>query len=199
MSEEIEVQTEDFDQPVESELDALKLRAETLGIKFHPAISLDKLRERVEEAMEAPVETPTEESGVPVATGSRKTVHNTGKTAEELLDDARKLVRVRVTCMNPAKREWEGEIFTAGNSIVGTHRKYVHYNTDWHVPNIIFKMMKARKCQVFTTSKARNGVQIRQSKMIPEFSIDVLEPLTEQELKELAQRQKMASGSAESI
>ena len=108
--------------------------------------------------------------------------------------EASELVRIRLTCMNPNKREWEGEIFSAGNSLVGTFTKYVPFNVDdgWHVPQIILEMIRARQCQIFYTEKSRNGVNVRKGKLIKEFNVEVLPPLTPAELHDLAQRQAMA-------
>ena len=96
--------------------------------------------------------------------------------------------------MNPMKNEWPGEIFTTGNDVVGTFKKYVPFNADdgWHVPHIIYEMIRDRQCQVFTTTRTKNGVGVRQGKLIKEFAVEVLSDLTEAELAELAQRQAMA-------
>ncbi len=115
-----------------------------------------------------------------------------------LRKEASALVRVRVTCMNPNKKEWKGEIFTASNSIVGTFRKYVQFNTEdgWHVPQIILNMIKARQFQTFYTIKNERGVAVRKGKLVPEFAVEVLPPLTEEELLELSRRQALAGGVA---
>ena len=96
--------------------------------------------------------------------------------------------------MNPNKKEWEGEIITAGNAGVGTFKKYIPFNADegWHVPNIIYQVLKGRECQVFSTVTGPRGNKFRKGKLIKEFAIEVLPPLTEDELKDLAQRQAMA-------
>lgn len=47
-------------------------------------------------------------------------------------------------------------------------------------------------CQIFVTDKSKNGVTVRKGKLIKEFAIEYLEPLTQQELDELARRQAMA-------
>src|SRR5690606_32581434 len=108
--------------------------------------------------------------------------------------EAEELVRIRVTCMNPAKKEWEGEIFTAGNSTVGTFKKYVPFNADdgWHVPRIIYNQIIQRQCQVFYSVKDERGNSIRKGKLIKEFAVEVLPQLTKEELQELARRQAMA-------
>lgn len=106
------------------------------------------------------------------------------------------MVRVRVVCMNPAKKEWQGEIFTVGNNAVGTVKKYIPFNSDegWHIPRIMLTMLEQRQCQIFVTSKTKLGVSVRQGKLIKEFAIEILPALTEQELRELARRQAVAAG-----
>lgn len=161
------------------ELANLKARADMLGIKYHPSISLEKLREKVNASLD-PEEKAAAAPAVDRAAMQRQ---------------ANELVRVRVTCMNPAKKEWEGEIFTVGNSVVGTIKKYIPFNADegWHVPRFILDQIKARECQVFTTVKGPRGNTTRQGKLIKEFAIEILDPLTEEELHDLAQRQAMAN------
>lgn len=129
-------------------------------------------------------------------------IENEGQKRFRLKRESLKLVRVRITCMNPAKKEWEGEIFTVGNSNIGTIKKFVPFDVDegWHIPQIMLTMIKERQCQVFTTSKTKNGpsavgaIAVRQGKLIREFAIEILDPLTPEELQDLAQRQAM-SGS----
>lgn len=173
----------------QDELSTLKARADLLGISYHPSIGVEKLREKLAAAMEGGEEETKNEgkgSDAPVETEAQKRLR--------LMQEATKLVRIRVTCMNPAKKEWEGEIITVGNAGVGTYKKYIPFNADegWHVPNIIYQALQERQCQVFVSTKTKNGVTIRQGKMIKEFAIEVLPPLTEEELKDLAQRQAMA-------
>jgi hypothetical protein len=67
---------------------------------------------------------------------------------------------------------------------------------EWHVPRIIFNQLRDRQCQIFTTKKTVRGGTQREGKLIREFSVVELPPLTEKELKELGQRQAMAAGSA---
>lgn len=169
---------------VQEELPALKARADVLGVKYHPNISAEKLRERINEHLEAP-----EEEEKPAKTETTGTESAAQKRAR-LRKEALALIRIRVTCMNPHKSEWEGEIFTAGNSLVGTHKKYVPFNaTDgWHVPRIIYHMIRDRKCQVFYNERV-NGRNVRKGKLINEFAIEVLPPLTQAEIDELARRQ----------
>lgn len=193
MTEPTELDFPEQDEPQLDELTLLKQRAQTLGIKFHPSIGLESLRNKVsaaltgedaEEAAEPVPEAPAAESRIQMRNRLRK--------------EASALVRVRITCMNPNKKEWKGEIFTVSNSVVGTFRKYVQFNTEegWHVPQIILNMLKARQFQTFYTIKNERGVAVRKGKLVPEFAVEVLPPLTEKELLELSRRQAMAGGVA---
>lgn len=120
-----------------------------------------------------------------------------GQIAHQIKQEATKLVRVRITCMNPGKREWEGEIFQVSNRVTGVLKKYVPYGVDWHVPNMILNMIQERQCQVFTTVKGSRGFKSRVGKLIKEFGVEILPRLTEDDIKDLAQRQAMAKGTAE--
>lgn len=173
------------------ELTALKARADLMGVKFHPSISLEKLREKVNAAISGAVSNPVTPDAKVVSDTSEET---SSQRRYRKKQEANELVRIRVTCMNPAKKEWEGELFTAGNSLVGSFTKFVPFNVDdgWHVPRIIYNQMVQRQCQVFTTTRDNRGNNIRKGKLIKEFAIEVMPQLTPTELQELAQRQAMA-------
>lgn len=182
------------DLPQIDELSALKDRAKRMGIKFHPSIGVDALRMKVNEALTGgSSEAPSEEES-PRATKARELIETPAQRRVRLKKQAGKLIRVRVSCMNPAKREWEGEVITVANSVVGTFKKYVHFDNDegWHVPQIILDQLKERKCQVFQTTKDQRGNRIRKGKLVNEFSIEILPPLKQPELEELARRQAAA-------
>jgi len=174
----------------EKELTALKAKADLMGVKYHTSIGAAKLQEKIQEHAErvaAEVDLQT-----PAGVGIKKTAGAATKKKE-----AGALTRVVITCMNPMKKEWEGEIFSAGNSVVGTYKKYVPFGVEWHVPKIILNMIEGRKCQTFQTRTDSKGNKSRVGKLITEFAVQVLPALTEDELKDLAQRQAMANGTAD--
>lgn len=178
------------DELVVDELEVLKARADKLGIKYHPSISLAKLKEKVTEGLAED----SPEVVVTVKPGKETDVQLKARKRRE----ANALIRIRVSCMNPNKKEWDGEIITTGNTNTGTIKKFVPFNSDegYHVPHMIYEQLLQRQCQVFVTVKDNRGNKVRKGKLIKEFAIEVLPPLTEKELKELAQRQAMASGTA---
>lgn len=182
--------TQDLQQ---DELTTLKARADQLGIQYHPSIGVEKLRGKIAEKLEGD----TQQDG----TGQDEEQDEAAETQNQFRLRKRKeasaLVRIQVTNMNPNKKDWDGEMFSAGNSIVGTYKKFVPFDTEWHVPRIILNQIKERQCQVFVTKRDSRGNNVREGKLIREFNVAELPPLTETELKELAQRQAMASGSAQ--
>lgn len=179
---------DDLQVSPEEELAALKDKADLLGVKYHPSISADKLRAKIKEHVEKPVEvTAAQTTAAPVA----KVNESAAEERVRLKQEALRLVRVNITCMNPHKREWESDIFTVGNSVIGTVSRCVPFNVDWHVEAIMLNMIKERKCQVFFNDKV-DGRTVRSAKLINEFAVTELPPLTEQELKELARRQAIS-------
>lgn len=181
------------DQDTPDELSNLKARADLIGVSYHPSIGVDKLREKVNAALAGK---PATKEPALAATPAQLAEETAGEKLFRTRNEQLALVRIRLACMNPSKAEWEGEIFTVGNSLVGTITKYVPFNADegWHVPQILLDTLMERQCQIFVTAKSKNGVSVRQGKLIKEFSIQVLPPLSQDELHDLAQRQAMAAG-----
>lgn len=112
--------------------------------------------------------------------------------------DMTALVRCRITMLNPAKKNWDGEIITVGNDNIPHISCYVPFNAVdgiWHLPRIIFEVLKSKKYQhlVEHTGNGRDprkyGVDIAKTKLLPEYLLEELEPLTEAELQELAMQQ----------
>lgn len=179
----------------DDELTALKHRADMLGVAYHPSIGLAKLREKVNAAITAEMPEMPERSVTTIKASPKAIEAETDNSRQARLKrEAAKLIRIRVTCMNPAKAEWEGEILSVGNSVVGAFTKYVPFNAPdgWHVPHIIYQALLDRQCQVFQTVTDSRGNKTRKGRLIKEFSVEVLPQLTAEELQELAQRQAMS-------
>lgn len=208
---------EDLNQP--TELDMLKQRATQMGIVFSNNIGLDKLRERVNAKMEglpdpeeAPVAPPAPVAPVavtPVAeapiinplTGLEEGVDpDAGMTTRQILmRDQMKLVRVRIANLDPSKKDLSGEILTVANEYIGTVRKFIPFGeaTDegYHVPQCLLSMMQERKFQTIRTIKDRRSGTVRvETGEAREFAIEILEPLSEAEMRQLATAQQAAGG-----
>jgi len=171
-------------------LDALKAKADLLGVKYTKNIGAEKLRIRIENHLAKQNEDDEIEAEIVQEELSHKQVIAQRKK------DASKLLRIRVTCMNPNKKNWQGEIFSVGSSKMGTFKKFVPFNADdgWHVPKIIYDAIKERKFSTFKTEKTNKGQQVRKAHLVPEYSVEVLPDLTKEELESLAKQQAMAKG-----
>lgn len=121
----------------------------------------------------------------------------------ELMSEQLKLVRCRIQNLDPKKANLPGEIFTVANRILGTIRKYVPYGevTDdgYHLPYIIYRQLEDRRFLNIRTIKDRKSGQIRvENNWAKEFAIEVLPPLTQEELNRLASAQA-AAGSVDAV
>ncbi len=190
------------------ELTLLKQRAKMMGITFSNNVGVAKLKSQIEEHLAGqPKEDSVEEVGTPdvvpaaLATGNEdEPVGKPLTEREKLIRNATKLVRLRVTNLDPKKKDLPGEVITVANDVVGTIRKYVPFGefTDegYHVPHIIYEMLKERKfLSLRTVTNKNNPQQVKvEQRMVPEFALEVLEPLTQEELDKLAASQAAAGG-----
>lgn len=159
------------------ELTLLKERADLIGIKYHPSIGLDKLKEKVNEVL------------VPKETTTSGETHAQMKMRK--IKEANRLVRVRVTCMDPNRKGWKGDFFTVMNPIIGTVKKFIPFNIIWHVPVVLLKQIKRKKRQEFYEVKAKYGLKVKRARMVPMYAVEELPDLTKDELEELARQQAM--------
>ena len=164
---------------------SLRARLSKMGISSSPNASLETLRTKYQEACSGNIE--------PEDTDSTS-VKLKIKTAEDLRKEATKLIRVSIKNLNPAKKDLHGEIYTIANKILGEVSKYVPYDSAgeaYHLPYCIYKLLLNKKFLQIRTFKDNETKQIRiEQGWVPEFSIEVLPPLTAQELKDLAIKQK---------
>lgn len=185
----------------EEQLKLLKKRADQIGVKYSNNIGLETLAERINNKLEGKEQKPEEEAPPPPLVKPEDAGKPAPKTLrEKLVQENMKLVRIRITCLDPKKKEWPGEIITVANEYLGTVRKYVPFGEateeGYHVPYCIYKYLKARKFLNIRTYKDRkNHNQIKiESNWVPEFAIEVLPQLTKEELAKLAAAQTAAGG-----
>ena len=185
------------------EMQSLKDRANLIGLRFHPKIGLKNLRIKVEEHLNKTPEqlastsvdtlpdTVQSEKVVPI-----KKVETLTERKIRLRKKASRLVRIRLTCMNPNKRAWQGEVFTVSNSSAGTFKKFVPFNADngWHIPQMMLGMIEDRKyVEHYVAGKDSRGREIKRHRLVKEFAIEKMPPLTEQEIHDLKIQQGLAN------
>ena len=186
------------------ELTLLKERAKVMGIPFSNNISLETLRKRVADKMEGKDEAPE----VNALTGDPEIAHAmAAKPLDQKANEValRKLlyakhmrqVRVRITNMDPKKKDLPGEIWTVANEYLGTVRKFVPYGEQsddgFHIPYCLYRLLDSKRFLHIRDVKDRTTGIVRQDKVwAKEFSLDVLPALTQAELDRLAAAQAAA-------
>ena len=211
-------QSDDLQMP--SELDLLKQRATLMGIAFSNNIGEETLRQRIADkqaeldAAASGAENTGEEGDTVQQEQGEVNALEAGASSKEEVTTERpltlrekirleqmRLVRVRITCLDPKKKDLPGEILTVANEYLGTVRKFIPFGevTDdgYHIPYCLYKMLDARKFLNIRTFKDRRTGTVRvESGYVKEFALEVLDPLTPAELAKLATAQK-AAGSVE--
>ena len=197
---------EETNSPLE-ELALLKDRARQMGIPISGNIGVDKLRDRIANHLagqqeEEEEEAEEEEVAAPVVAATPKPRPLTKAEKEQKLRrdvqaENLSLVRCRIYNLNPMKRDLPGEIITVANRYLGTVAKYIPFGEategGYHIPKVLYKNLKGRKFQQVTTRKIPGTAQIEvKRRMVPEYNIELLPPLTKAELSELGLKQAAA-------
>ncbi|MGV8863301.1 MAG: hypothetical protein ACOH2T_19305 [Pseudomonas sp.] len=177
------------------ELTLLKEQADLMGIKYKGNIGVESLREKVLAALD---DEPEKEEVVEKKESKQASIV---RTRNELMAEQLALVRIRLANLNPAKADIPGEIITVGNSFIGTVRKFIpfgseYYENGYHVPKIIYEELKNREFNQIRTVKGANGSSHPVQKWIKEFALEVLEPLSQDDLDRLARTQAAANNLA---
>lgn len=208
---EVVVPPEEPVAPVTDQLTILKDRARMMGISFSNSIGIDALREKIRAKQEGASEPVVEETPEPAADEGvlkdpladetvvkAKVKPPREKTLREtLFEREMKLVRLRISNLDPKKKDLPGEIFTFANRILGAVKKYIPYGeaTDngYMVPYCIYKQLRDRKFLQIKVIK-KNGREHVQTGYVREFSLEILPLPTVQELANLAAAQAAAGG-----
>lgn len=209
-----------------AEKKALRERAKMMGLNPSPNASAETLRAQIQAKIDG--DTPAAPAPVvaeatvqdtanpanpldPLSNVEASVQGNSGGTGEAApavkprsaraiaLADAMRLIRVKITNLDPKKKDLPGEIFTVANGIIGTVRKFIPYGdateNGYHLPYVIYRQLDKRKFQhIITKRDPRTGENTVQERWVKEFSLEVLPPLTQEELDKLAHAQ-LAAGS----
>lgn len=191
----------DTTEPTEAEavkqtLSDLKAHADRLGIVYPRTAGVAKMLELIKAKEEEQAKVGNREVENITAQSTKVTLYN-GKTLSELRDEAFKLVRIRLVVNNPAKINRDGQWITAGNARVGTIKRYVPFKPEayvdgWHVEAVVLERLKQMKHQRYPKHKGKENAAMddyNNATLVNDFTIEILSPLTKEELEELALRQ----------
>lgn len=175
----------------EQELNLLKQRADVMGIAYKGNIGIVALKAKIDAAQGGD---PEEDEGV--STDNMSESEYEQHMRDEMKRTKLRLIRCRVSNLNPAKNDVRGEIITVANKYLGTVRKFIPFGeqTDggYHIPQVLVDELNTRKFQQVKTKRVK-GQLVNESRMVKEFAIEVMPPLTEDELRQLGDRQAAAS------
>lgn len=168
-------------------ISSLKKQADRLGIAYKSNTSIATLQKAIKDKLDAPIG--GEESST-LESVSEPPIQPKGKSIQSYQNEALKLVRVIITPMESTKASnLENELFCAGNSVIGTIKRVITFGEPWHVEQILLNTIKEKKYQMFVTKKNAQGVTLTSAKLVPAYSIAYLDPLTEEEIDQLADLQ----------
>ena len=179
----------------------IRAELESHGISLHHKTGSEKLKNTLKEVLAGTYKVsaeedtaPTEKAVVPPNSVKKLTPkeHLKKLTKEQR---ALRMQRIVVSPNDPLMSSYNGLIFTVGSSSVNKGRmikKYVPFNNDdgWHVPQIIIDQIEAAEMQKFKQVTLPNGEKTLQPYITKKFNVQILPPLTKEEMEQLAAAQK---------
>lgn len=189
-----EEEEQDLKQP--SRLESLKAKADKLGIKYKSNISETALAKKIDLVLSD--ESTAKDESDEVDESEQDDEEEEEAPKPKKLDKAserkrsQKLVRVIVRPLDPRRTQLDGELVMTGNSAIGTTGKFVPFNVEagFHIPEIIYNTLKDRTFTEFYTVEDKDGNEHTKSRQKKAFIIEVLDPLTEDEIQEIKIRQQ---------
>jgi len=178
IQEETQVQERD-------ELTLLKAQADRMGITYSKNISATTLKSKINEKLEA------------AAVEAEVDEEEADETTRKYLE-ATKLIRIILTPIDATKASnLDCDVFSVSNDLVGTITRTIPFGREWHVEQILLNSIKEKKFQQFTNKKNAQGVQVTTARLVQAYAVSILDPLTPEELKELADQQARTGALAE--
>ena len=178
---------------VKQEREALKARCQLLGIQTQGNQSNETLRALIRAKQDEMDAAARQANPAAFDEAVETSEGRTPSLREYLKTEALKLVRVRISCMNPQLAKMGSVIITTGNEYTGTVRKVVFFGekteNGYHIPQIILNVLQRRKFQQVVEERNHKGHLVPRARWMKEFNIEILSPLTQKELNALKDRQ----------
>ena len=178
---------------VKQEREALKARCQLLGIQTQGNQSNETLRALIRAKQDEMDAAARQANPAAFDEAVETSEGRTPSLREYLKTVALKLVRVRISCMNPQLAKMGSVIITTGNEYTGTVRKVVFFGekteNGYHIPQIVLNVLQRRKFQQIVEERGHQGHMVPRARWMKEFNIEILPPLTQKELNALKDRQ----------
>lgn len=179
-------QTQELSQELQQEnvRDYYKDQARILGLTYRQNLPTEELKTLVEETLL--------ERNKQQQTTTYNGISKLPKSVVEMQQTATTLVRCTIDCLDPNEKERQSMLFTVANDNVMVKRLVPVNGVVWHVERILLDHIKSRTYMQYPT-KYVNGKAVAdmdRGRKLPMFKVVELPPLTEQELKDLAEQQR---------
>ena len=158
-------QTTEQEQP-KTELQILKEQADALGIEYAANVTIKNLKAKITEHLKD------------------DSVEDKNQQIKDAKLDSTKLVRVIITPVDSSKRDYQGQYFSVGNDVIGTISRFVPFNEEWLIEDILAKHIENKEFQYLQPKKV-NGREIVDSKMVKAFNVIRMALPTQEEIDEL--------------
>lgn len=200
------LQIPDVEPVKQDELASLKERAISMGIGFSNNIGVDALKAKINDKLNG-TKTEVDEQEDPIPSVDEPVsqydmplneVTDQAILRERMFKENMFLVRVRITNLNPLKKDVTAEWVTVHNKYLGTVRKLIPFGeaTDngYHIPKILLDVLKERRFLSLKNNAKKGPASAPEQQWVKEFAIEELTPLTQAELDQLARQQAAARG-----
>ena len=166
-------------------LEKLKKEADMYGISHNHKSTVKSLTKKIRAFQEASDTGIVEEKKVSSSDELEE------KRRKALIQSARKLVRVEITCNDPKIRV-RGQIFRSVSNKYVSVRKVIPLEQPTHVPELILNNLKESKYLTFVKKTVKGG-ETSVAKEVPTYNIRELDPLSKEQLERIAVRQQADS------
>lgn len=118
-----------------------------------------------------------------------------GEFAARKRKEAHRLIRVRITCMNPVKKELQGELFTVSNDLFTIKRMIPFHGNPTHIETAFLDMLRERKFQSFREVRrsSLSEAPMQEGYLVPEFAIEIMNHMTPEEMTNLSIEQSRSN------
>jgi hypothetical protein len=163
-------------------LENLKKECDMLDISYTKNATVNSLTKKIRAFKEASAEGVLEVSNVPTSSQTEE------QKKAQMMQDAKKLVRVEITCNDPKIRV-RGQIFRSVSNKYVSLRKVIPLEVPTHVPQLILNNLKESKFLTFITKRTAHG-ETSVPKEVATYNIRELDPLTPEQFKRIQIRQQ---------
>jgi hypothetical protein len=116
------------------------------------------------------------------------------KQIQELKKEVNALVRVNISEINPSQeaKDIDNAYYTVswGNTAIGMHHTKVPLNTDWHIPVGCYRNLQQATLTSSLQPKKGSTIAVF-SKPRKRFDVRILDPLTSEEIADIAKQQAL--------